>query len=484
MSRRPLFELRVSPLRQTLARAALAALLPLVATLQPWATGGEDTARAGASTPIAQTTAPPAPSAPIEPALALATFDAAWQHVADSDYDFSQTRVDWPAVREEMRPRVRQVGTRSELLELLQDMLDRIGESHFTVIPEAAMQWQDDSPERSGAPGTSGLTVRLLEDRALVTAVAADSAAAKAGVRPGWWIDSVDGRSVADAVAAANEAATDAARRRARVSLEAQLQHRLANQPVGAALTLQLREPSGRSRSVAIEGLPMPGRSINVPMLPPMQLDFSHRAHPLPGGGCVGEIAFSVWVVDVNALLADAMAELDQCHGILLDLRGNPGGIMAVMMSVAGFFVDQPTTLGTLRTRDATLHFRAQPRRVTNEGVLVEPMTGPVAILVDSQSMSTSEMFASGMQSVGRARIFGSTTPGMALPSRMVGLPSGDVLMHAFAEYTDPDGRRIEGDGVTPDQPTPSDPASLLAGRDATRDAAIGWIQENGPVAR
>ena len=464
-----------APLRQALAAALLAAL-PLGAALAAADRSQDPPAVETRSTPALPSPLPAPGSTPIDPALALSTFDAAWQHVADSDYDFSQTGVDWPAVREALRPQAQQVQTRAELLALVQTLLDRIGESHFTVIPEAAMQFRDTNDTREGAPGTTGITVRLVEGRALVTAVADGSSAAEAGLRPGWHVASVGGQVVDTAVAAAEQSTTDAARRRALITLEAQLQHRFASQPIGTALELQVVDADGRTRALTLEGRPAPGRTVNAPMLPPMQLDFSHARHALPSGDCVGEIAFSVWVVDVNALLADAMSELDQCRGVVLDLRGNPGGIMAVMMSVAGFFVEQPTTLGTLRTRDATLHFRAQPRRVTSEGVLVEPMKGPVAILVDSQSMSTSEMFASGMQAVGRARVFGSPSPGMALPSRTVALPSGDVLMHAFAEYTDPHGRRIEGDGVLPDQVTPLDADRLLAGIDSTRLAAIEWI--------
>jgi carboxyl-terminal processing protease len=161
---------------------------------------------------------------------------------------------------------------------------------------------------------------------------------------------------------------------------------------------------------------------------------------------------------------------------VVLDLRGNPGGVMAVMMRVAGHFVSEPTTLGTLTTGGTSLNFRALPRKVTADGTLVRPYTGPVAVLVDQLSMSTSEMFASGMQAVGLARVFGTQSPGMALPARTVRLPTGDLLMYAFAQYSDPLQRRIEGVGVAPDVAAMPDRKTLLAGRDPALDAALDWI--------
>jgi carboxyl-terminal processing protease len=80
------------------------------------------------------------------------------------------------------------------------------------------------------------------------------------------------------------------------------------------------------------------------------------------------------------------------------------------------------------------------------------------------------------MQGVGRARIFGDTTGRQALPALALKLPTGDVLMHAFADFVDPKGRRIEGRGAIPDQTVPLSRQALLAGRDEPLEAAIRWI--------
>jgi carboxyl-terminal processing protease len=101
-----------------------------------------------------------------------------------------------------------------------------------------------------------------------------------------------------------------------------------------------------------------------------------------------------------------------------------------------------------------------------------------VAILTDEMTASTSELFAGGLQALGRARVFGATSSGQALPSLMPRLPNGDVLLHAVADMKGPGGVRWEGPGVVPDMPAPVTREALLAGRDPALDAAVAWIVE------
>jgi carboxyl-terminal processing protease len=105
-----------------------------------------------------------------------------------------------------------------------------------------------------------------------------------------------------------------------------------------------------------------------------------------------------------------------------------------------------------------------------------------MAILVDQMSASTSEIFATGMQRIGRARVFGERSAGMALPAVMDRLPSGDVFVHAVADFTDPDGHRIEGAGVVPDEVIPLSAGELSEGRDSALEAAMRWIKATSAV--
>jgi carboxyl-terminal processing protease len=63
-------------------------------------------------------------------------------------------------------------------------------------------------------------------------------------------------------------------------------------------------------------------------------------------------------------------------------------------------------------------------------------------------------------------------------------LPSGDVFVHAVADFTDPEGRRIEGTGAVPDREIPLSAEALSRGEDQAMDAAVRWLAEGGDSCR
>src|SRR5260370_37868922 len=140
-------------------------------------------------------------------------------------------------------------------------------------------------------------------------------------------------------------------------------------------------------------------------------------------------------------------------------------------MGMAGWFIDQShQRLGTLYMRDTTLKFVINPRLNT--------FSGPLAILVDGASASTSEILAGGMKDLGRARIFGTRTAAAALPSVFEMLPNGDGFQYAIANYLSEGGKPLEGLGVTPDVETPLTREALLAGQDPALRSALPRVQK------
>jgi carboxyl-terminal processing protease len=193
-------------------------------------------------------------------------------------------------------------------------------------------------------------------------------------------------------------------------------------------------------------------------------------------GSRVGVIWFNNWLVPLVRQVDSAVDAYRGHDGVILDLRGNTGGVGAMVGGLAGHFTDRADTLGVSRTRTSTLYFVANPRRATSDGRRVAPFAGPVAILTDELSGSASEIFAGGLQSLHRVRVFGDTSLGGVLPAIWDRLPNGDVLYHAFGEFVTATGERLEGRGVLPDQPITVTRADLLAGRDPVLDAAVRWI--------
>ncbi len=461
-------------------RAAISSGLLVFVAVAGCSAGGVSTSGDGATPPATPSRA----AEPIATDLALATFDSAWSRINSSYYDPDFRGIDWPGVRDELRPAVEGLGTRGELRDLLGEMLSRLGESHFAILPqesvdEISIDQEEVEGDASADPGDLGLEVRWVDD-ALTVFRTFDGAAREAGVRPGWIIEAIGDREMSDWTRVIGEADSETAR----VGLRTQTvmaAGALTSGPVGSTVALRLRDGDGTVQELEIERRPVRGEVVKFGQLPSMVAYLDHR-RVRHDDGCVGVIEFNVWMVPLVADFNRAVDEVADCTGVVIDLRGNTGGVGGMVMSTAGSFFAERADLGIVKSRSGEMRFVAMPRGVDTEGQLRDAFTGRLAVLIDGMSMSTSEIFAAGLKSTGRATLFGSTTPGYALPAMTIRLPSQDVLYHVISDLTDPDGQRIEGSGVEPDVPVELLRTDLLAGRDAVLDAAVSWAAGGSPA--
>jgi carboxyl-terminal processing protease len=400
---------------------------------------------------------------------AVETFDAAWRIVRDSHFDKTLNGVDWNAVSAELRPKAAAARTVGELRAVLRDMLGRLGQSHFTVLP-ATTDNATEVPRDQG--GTPGFDVRLVGKDLLVTEVEADGGGAVAGVRTGWKLVSIDGALVSTLIASLPETLEPRL-----LQVEAwRLAHLRLRGPSGSPAAVSFEDGSGAVVQKSVDRRLESGQPVTVGHLPTMFVRVRSHRVGTPSGRPAGVIGFNVWMTAVDPLFQQAVDQFRQSDGIAIDLRGNPGGLAAMLMGISGHFIDERKVLGVMKTRDNELRFVANPRRVDARGERVQPFAGPVAILVDALSGSASECFAGGMQSLGRVRVFGQRSMGQALPALFARLPNDDVLIHAYGDFVTADGTRLEGRGVVPDEPVALDRTELLAGRDRTLEAALAWF--------
>jgi carboxyl-terminal processing protease len=396
---------------------------------------------------------------------AVETFDTAWTIVRDTHFDRAMNGVNWDAVRAELRPSAMAAKNAGELRAILRDMLGRLGQSHFSLIPATA-----DGPKSADLSGDTGVDVRLVADSLIVTAVDAGSPAASAGVKPGWKVLAVAGTRLEPLLAILPPEP------RVRNVEAWRVAHERLRGPAATVVTVSFEDGGGRIHDLALERRPETGHPVTVGHLPTMFVRVESGRRPVPGGLTAGAIRFNVWMTAVDREFQKAMDSHRDADGIIIDLRGNPGGLAAMLMGISGHFVKERKALGTMKTRDSELRFAANPRLVNAAGERVEPYAGPVAILVDAMSGSASECFAGGMQGIGRARVFGQVSMGQALPALFDKLPNGDVLIHAYGDFVAADGTRLEGRGVVPDEVVPLTREALLKGQDDTMDAALQWI--------
>jgi carboxyl-terminal processing protease len=395
------------------------------------------------------------------------TFDAAWKIIRDSHFDPAMNGVDWQAVRTELGPRAARAQNDAELRDVIKEMLGRLGLSHFALIPSGG----DAAAPPADLGGDPGFDVRLAGKELIVTQVDPLGGAAAAGVRPGWRLLSMDAMPVAELLSRLPDSMPDRLRQ-----VEAwRFVEMRARGPRGSRAGLMF--DNGVSEvAVAVERRGETGQPATVGNLPTMFVRVEASESRTPGGARVGVIAFNVWMPAVDALFQQAIERFRRADAIVIDLRGNPGGLAAMIMGISGHFLAERQPLGTMKTRESELRFTANPRLVNAAGERVTPFAGPVAVLVDGMTGSASECFAGGLQALRRARVFGQTSMGQALPAFFDKLPNGDVLIHATGDFVTADGTRLEGRGVVPDEIVAIDRAALLAGRDATLAAALAWV--------
>jgi carboxyl-terminal processing protease len=407
----------------------------------------------------------------MQPGIALASFDSLWNVVTDTYVDTTFVATTWREVRDSLRPQAERVTTRKELDALFARTLARIPDSHFYMIPASIAP--NDSVSKTDGRGSTGLVVRAVGNRAVVWRVSPGSAADRAGLRPGQIVERVGDRDAAESLRRISML-PEKGRPRALAELLQRLNGALAP-AVGQQVIVKVKA-GGRSVERRLVAGQAEGRVSQYASLPPIAGLVRWARVPIEGNRCVGTVAFNVWLPALVPDLAHAVDSVRSCAGVVVDLRGNPGGVGAMVMGFGGYFVDSVKSLGTMRTRQVSLNFVINPQRSRDDGSQMSPFNGPVAILTDALSASTSEIFASGMQRIGRARVFGERSAGAALPALMKRLPSGDVFVHAVADFTDPNGERIEGAGTVPDVEVPLSIEVLEQGRDGPLEAAVEWI--------
>ncbi len=397
---------------------------------------------------------------------ALAAFDEVWQAIDDTYPDPSFGGLDWKAIRQELRPQAESAGSPDDVRRVIRQMLSRFGESHFALLSAGA-------GSRMRGDARVLVDLRLHASDVVITGVSPGSAAEAAGLAPGQVVRAVDDEPASDWIGAA-EGADDRARGLDTISLASGA----LTGPDGSTVTLHVSDAAGE-RAVVVARERERGQVVRLGNLPPLAVRVEAYEGATPGGRRAGVIAFNVWMPAATGRIDAAVDRFRDAAGLVLDLRGNPGGLVEMMRGVAGHVIDEPISLGRMRTRQAELPLQVNPRRSTADGRRVDPFAGPVAILVDELSASASECFTGSLQSLGRARVFGRQTMGQALPAATRRLANGDVLMHVLGDFVTPTGVRLEGRGVIPDELVPLSLDALRAGRDPALDAALLWIDRS-----
>ena len=137
------------------------------------------------------------------------------------------------------------------------------------------------------------------------------------------------------------------------------------------------------------------------------------------------------------------MKKVDTTKGLILDLRGNTGGLLTNAVIVANLFVNNGTIVSIVSKKGKKHDINAQ----TNMPIVDKPMV----VIVDGASASASEILSGALKDNHKAVLVGTKTFGKGLVQQIVPLPNGTGLNITIAKYLTPNGSDINKKGIEPD---------------------------------
>ena len=393
-------------------------------------------------TPNAPTT-PQIPAAASEPAAKqrLTTkdrkevFEKVWKEIHDHYYDASYNGVDWNEVHRRYMPLMEATKRDQDFYALLSQMTSELHDAHTRFnSPE---QWKNFRRQQGV---TVGFSVDDMDGKTVITNVIPGTDAMRAGIEPGMVVLRVDDTPVAERIADVEKKRQPSSSERATRWF---IYNRVFAGPADTPVKVTLQRGDGSLLETNVR------RQI-YSATPEV------TTHVLPSGNVY--IRFDGFQRPITKEFRQALQKFHDAPGLIVDLRRNGGGDLAVLLPIAGYFYGKKT----LFAKDST---RTGKPLSSYVGLFKLPLqlyvgrrgeqiySGPVVILVDAHSASSSEVFAAGMQDTLRAKVIGSQSCGCVLgiakPRVMKG---GGVLEMSEVLWFSPKGRKLEGTGIIPDK--------------------------------
>jgi carboxyl-terminal processing protease len=382
-------------------------------------------------------------------------FEKVWREIRDHYYDASYNGVDWNEVHQRYAQLVDATSRDQEFYALMSQMTSELHDAHTRFSsPE---QWKSFRRQQGV---TVGFSVDDIDGKSVVTSVIPGTDAAHVGIEPGMVVLRVQDKPIAERIAEIEKKRLPSSSERATRWF---IYNRVFAGPPDAPVKVALQRADGSEFEVSVR------RQI-YSAAPDV------TTHVLPSGNVY--IRFDGFQHPVTKEFRDALQKFRDAPGLIVDLRRNGGGDLAVLLPIAGYFFGKKT----LFAKDST---RTGKPLSSYVGLFKLPLqlyvgrsgdqiySGPVTILVDAHSASSSEVFAAGMQDTGRAQIIGSQSCGCVLGiARPRVMKGGGVLEMSEVLWFSPKGRKLEGTGIIPDQLVTPTMYDLQRGRDAVLAAA------------
>ncbi len=338
-----------------------------------------------------------------------AVLDEAWQLVNQNYVDGSFNKNDWQAVRQDLlksnyTSKEQAYTALRAALKKLQDPYTRFMDpEQFTVL----------TTQTSGELSGIGIRLELNKITKILTIVepVPGSPAVKAGIKAGDQILAIDGKSTQ--------------------SMKVETASAMIRGKVGTPITLRINRAGSKSFDISLkrEVIEVPTVTYNI------KQETNHK---------IGYIRLGEFSAHAASQIRNAIQELgkQQINGYILDLRGNPGGLLNASIDIARMWLDKGLIV---RTVDRGGHDESIQANRTSLTKL------PLVVLVDGNSASSSEILTGALKDNRRATVVGSTTFGKAFVQSVHQLSDGSGLAVTIAHYYTPNGTDISHKGIVPD---------------------------------
>ncbi len=334
--------------------------------------------------------------------------DEVWQLVNSEYVDGTFNKTNWQAVRQDLLSR--NYTSRQQAYAAVKQALEKLDDPYTRFLdPEAYAALTD---QTSGELSGVGIRLELNEktNRLTVVEAIASSPALKAGIKSGDEILAINGKPTK--------------------GLDVQEASSLIRGKAGTLITLKI----GRSGRQAFD-LKLTRATIEVPTV--------RYTLKQEGKRKVGYISLREFSSHAAEQMQRAIKDLDskQVDAYVLDLRGNPGGLLNSSIEIARMWLDSGAIVRTVDRDGGSEQPSANRTSLTKL---------PLAVLVDGNSASASEILAGALQDNNRAIIVGSQTFGKALVQSVHSLSDGSGIAVTIAHYYTPKGTDISHKGITP----------------------------------
>lgn len=329
-------------------------------------------------------------------------YHRAWELVKDNYYDTNFNGVNWYDYEHKYDS---QISSSDDAYRAVKKMLEALNDPYTRFLDTRAFQDENDAIN-SHIVGI-GINLQQTKDQThlIITRTIEDSPAEKAGLRAGDELIAIDNTC---ALGITPDQAAEHIRGKAGTCVKLAVKH------------------DGKQQTVQITREEIQIRAVTEKML----------------DSGIGYIQLSTFISsDAAREFRRALAHLAGAKGIIIDLRNNPGGLLANALEMADMLLERGTIVSTISRRG-----------VHSDVSSGQPLTKqPLVVLVDEESASASEILASAIKDNGRGIVLGTRTYGKGLVQEINRLPGGAAVHITVSRYLTPNGSDINKVGIEPD---------------------------------